>query len=284
MSDLAPIPALPEATIPLAQRPNVKNHVIAAVLSAFLPGAGQLFRARKKKAFFLFIGLAGICLGFWALRLPASYPGLLFLLWMCLLLSLFAVFDALLTRDTGSSARMSRWWIFAGIPLHYLSTNLIFTSLLVGSGFHTFKFGSSSMEPMMLLGDKFVADERYYRLRPPHRGDLALLRLGKDVTIKRIIAIGGDTIEGKERKIFLNGEIRDEPFVQHKFDRGSDPALDTFGPFKIPPGKYFVMGDNRDISLDSRSSDVGFLDKSAIVGRPIYGYHILDKPLYWDLQ
>jgi signal peptidase I len=234
VSDLAFIPALPETAAPEPQRPSVKRHIIAAVLSALLPGAGQLFRGSKKKAVFLFLGLTAICVGFLVLRLPTSYPGLLFSGWMCLLLSLFAVFDALLTKDAGSSARMSRWWIFAVIPLHYLGTNLIFTVLLLGSGFQTFRFVSSSMEPMMLPGDKFVAAKRYYKLHPPHRRDLALLRYGKDVTVKRIIAVGGDAIQGEERKMSLNGEALDEPFVQHKFDEGSDPALDTFGPVKIP--------------------------------------------------
>jgi signal peptidase I len=284
VSDLAFIPPPPETAVPEPQRPKVRRQIVAAALSALLPGAGQLFRGHKKKALFLFVGLTAIWFGFWILRLPTSYPGLMFLIWMCLLLSLFAVFDALLSKDAGSSARVSRWWIFVGIPLHYLGTNLVFTLLLLGSGFQTFRFVSSSMEPTILPGDKFVADKRYYQLHPSHRGDLALLRYSKDVTVKRIIAIDGDTIEGKRQKIFLNGEPLYEPFVRHEFREGLDPELDTFGPVKIPPGKYFVMGDNRDVSLDSRSTEIGLLDVTAIVGRPLYGYHIVDKPHYWELQ
>jgi signal peptidase I len=179
---------------------------------------------------------------------------------------------------------MSRWWILLAIPLNYVGINLIFTLLLLASGFHTFKFASSSMEPTLFANDKFVVDSRYYKQQSANRNDLVLLRTGDAVTVKRIIAIGGDTIEGKQREIFLNNQIREEPFVQHKFKAGPDPALDTFGPIKIPPGKYFLMGDNRDISLDSRTPSFGLIDAAAVVGRPLYGYQIMDKPHHWDLQ
>ena len=249
-----------------------------------LPGAGQLFLGRIRKAILLFVALVAICAGFWPLRLPRFYQGLMVLLWACLLTSLFAVLDALLARDARLPVRMSRWWILVGIPLNYIGTNVIFTLLLIGSGFHTFKFASSSMEPMISVGDKFVADSRYYQRHSPNRDDLVLLQTGNGVTVKRIIAIGGDTIEGKQREILLNDQLQDEPFVQHEFANGLEPELDTFGPVKIPAHKYFLMGDNRDISLDSRTSSFGLIDASAIVGRPLYGYHIIDKPQHWDLQ
>lgn len=284
MADLVLIPTIPEAPAPEPTRPSVKRYLIAAVLSTILPGAGQLFRGHRIRALCLLIGLIAIWLGFWSLRLPSSYPGLVLLLWMCLLLALFAVFDALLAKDAGSSARISRWWILAGIPLHYLATNVLFTALLWSSGFQTFRFLSESMEPTIFAGDKIVADRRFYHQRAPDRGDLVLLRNRDYVTVKRVIAVGGDTIEGRERSIYLNGQVQFERFILHKFETGSDPALDTFGPVKIPPGKFFVMGDNRDMSLDSRSSDVGPIDASAIVGRPLYGYHIWDKPHYWWVQ
>lgn len=284
MSDLTLTPSASEKSIAAPQRPNVKKHIIAALLSMVLPGSGQLFMGHKKRALFLFVGLTAICFGFLVLRLPASYPGVIFLVWMCLLLSLFAVFDSLLARDAGSTPRMSRWWTFAGFPLNYLGTNLSFTLLLWSSGFHTFVCSSSSMEPTLNPGDKFVIDQHFYRHRSPDRGDLVMFRSQGYPTVKRVIAIGGDTIAGKERAIYLNGQAQYERFIQHKYESGADPALDTFGPVEIPRGKFFVMGDNRDVSLDSRSSDVGLIDSTAIVGRPLYGYHIWEKPQYWWLQ
>jgi signal peptidase I len=254
------------------------------VLSALVPGAGQLFLGRKKRATVLFLALIAIAAGFWPARLPKSYFGLVFLLWMCLFLSLYAIFEALLAQDTRLPGRMSRWWIFAGIPLGYLGVNLIFTSLLVASGFRTYRFASPSMEPTIFRGDKFVSDQHYYRHRSPHRSDLVLMRLPDSVTVKRVIAVDGDTIEGEQRQIFLNGRLQDEPFVKHEFGGGTTPELDTFGPVQIPPGKYFVMGDNRDVSLDSRTADFGLIDQSAILGKPLYGYRVTGKPLSWELH
>lgn len=285
MSDLAHIPALPETSAPLLPRASLKRHLAAAILSAVIPGAGQLFLGRKKRAAALFIALVALSSGFFFLRLPRTYTGVIFLIWMCLLLSLFAVFDALLARDALSRARVSRWWILAGIPIHYISVNLIFTSLLIGSGFRTMKNASSSMEPTISLGDKLMVDRRYYQHHPAGRLDLALIRRSDALfVIKRITAVGGDTIEGKEQKIFLNGQLQDEPFIEHKFKSGTDSALDTFGPVAVPDGKFFVMGDNRDVSLDSRTAEFGLVDATAIVGRPIYGYRIIGKPLSWDLN
>jgi signal peptidase I len=283
VSDLTHIPNLAEEIGPSA-RPNVKRHLIGALLSALVPGAGQLFLGREKKAVFLFLALLVVSGGFRLLRLPRSYAGLIFLAWMCLLLSLSAIYDALLARDTSDSQRMSRWWIFAGIPILYLSVNLIFTLLLIGSGFRALKFASSSMEPTIFAGDKFIYDKQYYQRHPPDRDDLALVSRPDAVTIKRIIGVGGDTIQGRDRWIFVNGQLQTEPFVLHKFRTSNYQWLDTFGPVAIPPGKYFVMGDNRDISLDSRYADFGLLDEKSIVGKPLYGYRIIGHPHSWELN
>lgn len=84
--------------------------------------------------------------------------------------------------------------------------------------------------------------------------------------------MGGDTIEARDRQIFVNGKLLDEPFIEHIEPLGTYADMDSFGPIVVPQGKYFVMGDNRDVSLDSRTATFGMLDASAIVGRPLYVY------------
>ena len=298
MLDPAPNPTLLQTNTPPQPqpRPNVKRHLIAAALSTLVPGLGQLYLRRYKKAALLLVALFVISSGFWFLRLPESYTGVLFLLWMFVPLSGFAILNALIARDLHLSAKMSRWWIFAGIPLSYIGVNLLFTPLLLGSGFHPIKNLSSSMEPTIFVGDKLVTDEHYFRHRSVRRGDLVLMQRnlrgsetpsGRDenlLVIKRVVAIAGDTIEGKDQAIILNGAKQNEPYVQHRFGVGANPQLDTFGPITIPPGKYYVLGDNRDISLDSRTASFGLVDASAIVGKPLYGYRITGHPLSWQLN
>ena len=245
-----------------------------------MPGAGQLFLGRKRKAIVLLAILLAIALGFWLLRLPRSLPGLLLLGWACLFLSMFGVSDTLLSRNENS--KLSKWWLLAAIPLTYLGLNLIFTSLLLASGFRTLRFMSTAMEPTLSPGDKFIYDAKYYRGEQEHRGDLVVMRIENALTVKRIEAISGDTIRGKDREVSVNGEVQSEPFVQHTLPAGSNPQLDTFGPITLPAGKYFVLGDNRDISRDSRLPDFGLVEKQSIVGKPLYIYRLPWEQPHWE--
>ena len=133
------------------------------------------------------------------------------------------------------------------------------------------------MEPTIRVGDHFVADVWYYRSRSPARQDLVVFRNYDVLVVKRVIAVGGDTVEEREANIILNGHNIDEPYVTHqglyspnRAVLGAEDWRRYFGPVQVPPGKYFVMGDNRDFSLDSRSPDVGFYDKGSIVGKALY--------------
>ncbi|MFY9908349.1 MAG: signal peptidase I [Candidatus Sulfotelmatobacter sp.] len=273
--------AVPERDTPALPPANLKQHLAAVVLSTLVPGLGQLVLCRRRKAFILFALLAAIIIGFCIFRLPRSFPGMLLLLWATLLSSVYAVYDALLTRNR--SRALSKWWLLAGIPLTYISVNLVFTSLFLASGFRALRYASTAMEPTLLQRDKFVYDVRAFHRRRESRDDLVVECLEDGFTVKRVIAIPGDTIEGKSRQIFLNGKVLDEPFVQHVRPIGDNEQLDTFGPVTVPARKYFVMGDNRDISRDSRLQDFGMVDSEQIVGKPLYVYRIIEKGKVWQV-
>jgi len=141
--------------------------------------------------------------------------------------------------------------------------------------------------------ERIVADMNYYHKHPGHRGEVVIVRRQSDssavptagqdpLIVKRIIAIGGDTIEGKDGQIFLNSQIESEPYLKPTFPLGSHLQPDRFGPVVVPIGKYFVMGDSRDISLDSRR--FGPVDASSIVGKALYVYQFQGQPLSRELN
>lgn len=94
-----------------------------------------------------------------------------------------------------------------------------------------------------------------------HRKDLK----GAEINyIKRVIGVPGDTIEIKDGKVYRNGVELDEPYIAEN-TRGEQTAV-------VPEGKYFVMGDNRNVSLDSKSPSIGFVDKNEIIGKVFFKF------------
>lgn len=130
---------------------------------------------------------------------------------------------------------------------------------------------SGSMEPTFYDGDHVLVNKFIYRFSEPKRGDVIVFKYPLDKTkdyIKRIIAVGGETIEVRSGDVFINGKEIYEPYLKSNVV-GSD-----FGPVKIPKNKYFVLGDNRDNSSDSRTW--GLLPPKNILGKAIV--------LYWPLN
>jgi signal peptidase I len=152
-----------------------------------------------------------------------------------------------------------------------------------------FYIPSASMEPTLVEGDRVLVEKVSYRLGAPERGDVVVFEknlvmpipgevdgsLGKKIGdsfrglfgfptgteqdfIKRVMAVGGDKIEGRDGQVFVNDELVDEPYLTE------DQQTSPFGPTEIPEGKIFVMGDNRNNSDDSRN--FGPIDADAVVG------------------
>jgi signal peptidase I len=267
-------PALPKQ-LPFA----TKRRLLAALFSAIVPGTGQIFLGQRRKGQILLGIFVIVCLGFWPFRLLRYFFGLVLLVWLSLGLTLYATNAALLARSRPASPAPSKWWMLLSLPLTYAGFNLVFTSLLFATGFRAMEFSSSAMETTLFKGDNFMIDKNYYRQHPCERDDLVVMLIEGARTVKRVIAVGGDTIEGEDRRVFLNGHALDDPFAYHPRGGGNVPEQDNFGPITVTAGRYFVVGDNRDSSRDSRMHDFGQVDQEAIVGRPLYiylGIYIVD--------
>ena len=125
----------------------------------------------------------------------------------------------------------------------------------------TFAADTRSMEPTLLVGDHVVVDKSAYAFSEPKRGDIAFYRFTEHpqtIFMKRIVGMPGETIEIRNREVFVNGKKIDEPYVQFlrpsTDGRFTDGAFngDSVAPTVIPADAYFVLGDNRDNSADSR--------------------------------
>lgn len=205
--------------------------------------------------------------------------------------------------------------------------------------FQNFKIPSSSMENTLLVGDYLVADKLKFFFSDPKRGDIVTFRYPADPetpprekyaslypplfwnkvnfypvyyakknVVKRVIGMPGDTLEIKDREVYINGQPYPNPFARFiprpiwtghgismdsrvlKREEGDRMwgdqfmgSWDNFGPVVVPQGKYFVMGDNRNNSADSR--EWGFLDRRDINGTPSLIFFSIDETsgaIRWD--
>lgn len=131
-----------------------------------------------------------------------------------------------------------------------------------------FTVDGPSMMPTLLDGERLLVDKISYRFIEPRRGDIVVFRYPADPTqhfIKRIIGLPGDTVEVRGGQVFINGSLLTENYVLQR-------AFGRFGPRQVPEGAYFVLGDNRNNSEDSRDPRVGFVPRSHVVGRAIWRY------------
>ncbi len=122
-----------------------------------------------------------------------------------------------------------------------------------------------SMVPTLQDGDRLILTDVTTRYK--HGEIVVISRTDDDPLVKRVIAVGGDTLDLRDGKVFLNGEELDEPYLdQETYDISPGPP--DF-PLTVPKGYVFVMGDNRGNSLDSRAYEVGFVDTHRILGKVI---------------
>jgi signal peptidase I len=140
--------------------------------------------------------------------------------------------------------------------------------LLLAAGFRPFDIPSTGMEQTVLKGDRVIADLRAYRASKPRPRDVVIFRKNDTFFMKRVVAVGGDTIEGKDGAIFVNRQRLQEPYVLHLGD--APVELNEFGPVEIPPEELFVTGDNRDVSRDSRTREFGLVAETSLTGKALY--------------
>jgi signal peptidase I len=171
------------------------------------------------------------------------------------------------------------FWAEARLLLRDLIFALMFAALLVVFVVQPVKVEGTSMLPRLHDGERiFVNKLIYYGLPDIERGDIVVFWFPNDPTksyIKRVIGLPGETVQVRGGRIFVNGKELQEPYLEHSLNVAAADEPPTY----VKPHYYFVMGDNRDNSQDSRYW--GFVKRDKIKGKAFLIYWSWDSDRHW---
>jgi signal peptidase I len=199
--------------------------------------------------------------------------------------------------------RKDRLWIFLGLAIVGITlAGLVLASLRGGTGMQqsvrSFSIPSTSMEPTLRIGESAFANMRAYDGQAPARGDLVVLTLPRDpstVYLKRVVGLPGEKVQMRNGILHIDGQavptadagtyklaLQGEPQKTARLKRETLPNgvsyttldlvengfLDNTQVYQVPPDNYFMLGDNRDNSTDSRVlNQVGYIPRTNVIGR-----------------
>ncbi|MFC4024268.1 signal peptidase I [Oceanobacillus longus] len=143
----------------------------------------------------------------------------------------------------------------------------IIIAILIALFLRTFIFATSivegeSMDPTLEDGERVIFNKLIYILDEPDRGEVVIIQRPTKNYVKRVIGLPGETIKLTGNNLIIDGEEYSQTFLSDE----AQYKTGNFGPIRIPDDSYFVMGDNRAISKDSRNG-LGFIHKEEIIGR-----------------
>jgi signal peptidase I len=160
-----------------------------------------------------------------------------------------------------------------GVWLRDLIISLAISAFIIIFIYQPVKVEGTSMMPSLDDQERIFINKFVYRIEPIQRGDIVVFRYPRDPQksfIKRVIGVAGDHVRIDEGRVFLNGKLVAEDYVPQAYgDERSYPEV------IVPADSYFVLGDHRSLSNDSR--DFGPVDASYIYGKAVFGYWPVDK-------
>jgi len=167
------------------------------------------------------------------------------------------------SREPGWSVSLSRLWEELLAWFKTLVSAAVYATIIVTFGFQVARVEGQSMVPTLEDQDRLIVNKLVYRWTDPQVGDVVMLYYPEDPAksfVKRIVAEAGDTIRSAEGKVYRNEVLLDDSFIPEEYR-----MADTWGPIVVQRGYYFVMGDHRNNSSDSRAW--GQVPKKYIIGK-----------------
>ena len=160
-----------------------------------------------------------------------------------------------------------------GAWLRDLIISLVISAFIIVFIYQPVKVEGVSMMPSLEDQERIFVNKFVYRLEPISRGDVVVFRYPRDPSksyIKRVIGVAGDRIRIDGGQVYVNGAALDEDYVPPAYDDAR-----SFPETVVPPHTYFVLGDHRSMSSDSR--EFGPVNQSSIYGKAVFGYWPMDK-------
>jgi signal peptidase I len=264
-----------------APRPKSRRRPgVALLLAILMPGLGQIYNGQLKRAVsgYVIVVLLFIAM----LPLLLTFPGAIVMLSTVLLLDVLLIVNAWRTaRHLGHDFEPRRY----NKAIVYIAIILL-NAFVLGPGVAAvardvspvrgYHLPSGSMSPGLELGDVFFADKRPATLHAFVRGDIIVFRTAGNPPVdlaKRVIGLPGETVEIREKQVWIDGRPLEDPWALHVRQRAS-PRLDELEPLTIPSDHVFVLGDNRSNSNDSRF--MGPIPLDRVVGKGLYIYFSRD--------
>jgi signal peptidase I len=287
----------------IANNSRPRRPWVAFLLSLLTPGLGHVYNGDLTGGtirYVVVIGGFSAALAAWAYLVP-SVIGL-----VVVVAGMLATVVGIAVTAHRQSRRLpvstprfwySRWYGLLGI---FLVVSVVFDpirSAVTKYFAQAYKIPAGSMLPTLAIGDHVYVTKLCYGAKlpftdrllvtfhPPERGDIVVLKYPEDESkdfIKRVVGIPGDVVEVRNKELYVNDVLADTSTIQHLDPATHVDRRDNFGPVTVPEHSYFVMGDNRDQSLDSRFW--GFVQENKIRGKAVLIYWSWngDDGVRWD--
>jgi signal peptidase I len=264
-----------------AQKTAPRKPWLAGLLQLITPGLGNLYSGRPRRALILFVILRILSFGslITLLWLSGLMSIVIFLLF-ALVVTVFVVADGVRCAKAADPAyrlaSYNRWYVYVLLVIGIaIVDGTVVTNLVTSRFIQAFNTPTPSMQPTILRGDRIIVDKIVYSFSPPVRGDLVVYHppdVPSATYVKRIVGLPGESIEIRNRTVLINGKEIVERYAQ--FASNPSGLDDSFGPTVIPPDSYFVLGDNRNNSIDSRTT--GAVERTQVLGKVRTVYFSLD--------
>lgn len=262
---------------------------VAGLFSYLVPGLGQVYNGQAAKGLlfsFLFTTWGGVAFAVLirVLKLPQTAGPMLALSAMFLVGlagQLAVAVEAMRAAGRAGSDFKPRKYntplLYAGVLAVCLSVQASLSSTVGEHILKPYRIPTGSMAPALEPGDYVLSNQLFFTDHNPAAGDVVIFKSpedGKTDFIKRIVGMPGDTVEMRNGLVTVNGKPAAGPH-----SGGSAADTGAFGPFRVPSDSYFVMGDNRNHSKDSRQ--FGAVPRHLVRGRPVFVYFSSEGPFRW---